>query len=61
MALVTRIADAAAIDGFYRSIDRPLAENGEEANKRLSDVFTDVKRQEERPQALDTEMREPDD
>lgn len=57
MALVSRIAEAkAAIDGFYRSIDR-AGRDKEEANKRLSDVFTDVKRQEERIQALDTEMR----
>ncbi len=57
MALVSRIAEAkASIDSLHRTIDRALREK-EEANKRLSDIFTGVKRQEERVQARDNEMR----
>lgn len=57
MALVSRIAEAkAAIDGFHRSIDR-AGRDREEADKRLSDIFTGVKRQEERVLVRDNEMR----
>jgi len=57
MTLVSRIAEAkAAIEGFHRSIDR-AGRDKEEANRRLSDVYTSVKRQEERVQARETEMR----
>jgi len=57
MALVSRIAEAkAAIDGFHRSIDR-AGRDREEADRRLSEIFTRVKRQEERIMSHDTEMR----
>ncbi|HQC00652.1 MAG TPA: AAA family ATPase, partial [Methanospirillum sp.] len=57
MALVSRIAEAkAAIDGFHRSIDR-AGRDREEADRRLSEIFTGVKRQEERVLSRDTEMR----
>ncbi len=57
MTLVSRIAEAkAAIEGFHRSVDR-AGRDKEEANRRLSDVYTGVKRQEERVQARESEMR----
>lgn len=57
MALVSRIAEAkASIDSLHRSIDR-AGRDKDESNKRLSEVFTGVKRQEERVQVRDTEMR----
>lgn len=57
MALVSRIAEAkAAIDSLHRSIDR-AGRDRDEANKRLSELFAGVKRQEERAGARDSELR----
>jgi len=57
LALVSRIAEAkAAIDGLYRSIDRARRDK-EEADRRVSDLFAVIKRQEDRVSTLDTSMR----
>lgn len=57
MSLVSRIAESkASIDGLYRSIDR-AGRDKEESNRRLSEIFTGVKRQEERATARETDLR----
>ncbi|NLV26160.1 MAG: chromosome segregation protein SMC [Methanomicrobiales archaeon] len=57
MSLVSRIAEAkASIDSSHRSIDR-AGRDKDEADKRLSEIFAGVKKQEERVTVRETDLR----